>query len=131
MYLGHAIVGAAVYAAAQYVLYWAAGDFPSRSDGPGWFLNSGTNVLVMATAVAVVSACASLLAKSTHSMRSAALAVGAIAAMIGTMLITNTIGGLFPIVVAIGGIVIVGAAIGGGLVGGVVGGLLLARGEHR
>jgi hypothetical protein len=114
---GHIATGALAFAATQFLMFVRAGDAPITLDGSGWFLNSGVGVALVAGVLA--GACAVLAVvtpKSRMWQVSGAFAAGAIAAMIVSLLVIGP-GTLFPIVIAIGGGLIVIAALAGGAVG--------------
>ena len=80
---------------------------PDRGDGisdPGWFLNSGTNVLTIAVAVAIGAAVLSSLTSPTFASALSYI-VGACFAM-AVVLVAIGPGNLFPIVLVMGGAVI-------------------------
>jgi hypothetical protein len=109
--------GALAFAATQFLMFVRVGDAPIVLDGSGWFLNSGVGVALV---VGVLAGACAVLAVATPQSNvwrvSGAFAGGAIAAMIVSLFAIGP-GTLFPIVIAIGGGLIVIAALAGGAVG--------------
>ena len=112
----HAAVGAGVFAAAQFALFASSGE-PGATDASGWFLNRGLNVLVMMSAMAAAAAGVTLAATSVPAWYSAgAVAAGAVVVMAAT-LFTIGPGSIFPIVIAVGALVLAIASGAGALIG--------------
>jgi hypothetical protein len=115
----HAAVGAVVFAATQFALFAASGE-PRATDGAGWFLNGGLNVLLIALTLAVAAALIAAAAPGVPMLSSAAAtAAGAIAVMAAILFAIGP-GTLFPIVLAVGAVVLtiasgLGTVIGRGL----------------
>lgn len=113
----HAAIGAIAFAGTQYLLFRGSGDFPPGFDGPGWFLNSGTNLLIVLSVLATISAVVAVAAPRENVLTgSGALAFGAVVAMIVTQFVIG-LGNLFPIVIVTGAALISTATMGGGLAG--------------
>ena len=114
------VLGSLAFCAAQIPLLLLARPVPGIT-APGWFLNSGRNVLLVAAALA--AGVAVLTAQKSSSDRDAVFyGLGAVTAMIVT-LVAIGLGTIFPIVIAFG-CGLVAFAVG---VGGTCGAVLRAR----
>ena len=110
----HALAGAVAFAAAQAVLFLVAGDTRRPTvDSPGWFLNSGQGIIVMAVvAAAVCAASLRVWPAATVWEGWVAFVAGAGVALV-TSLFALGPGTIFPIVIAAGlAVVGVGALAG-------------------
>jgi hypothetical protein len=87
-------------------------------NNPGWFLNSGDNVAIVALTLAA-GAAALALSASDVILRAAMFAAGAINAMAATLFLIGP-GNIFPIVIAIGGVIVILAVGCGTAVGSIV-----------
>jgi hypothetical protein len=117
------LLGALVFSAAQVPLLIATPAVAGIS-APGWFLNSGRNVLLVGLTLAVGAVL--LTARKRASDRDAVFyGIGAVAAMIVTLFAIGA-GNLFPIVI-VSGAAIVTFAVGAG---GTCGAALRARRTH-
>ena len=110
----HVLAGAVAFAAAQAFLFLAAGEATRPTiDGRGWFLNSGTGIILMAVVAATV--CAAVL----RARPASPILKGSIAFVVGAgVALTTTVfalgpGTIFPIVIAAGFFVVVVAAVAG------------------
>ena len=105
------LLGALAVAGVQIPLLLATPPVPGMSS-PGWFLNSGRNVLLVAAVLAAGAAV--LTARKAASDRDAVLyGLGAIAAMIATLVVIGP-GTIFPIVIAFGcGLIAFAVGVGG------------------
>ncbi len=102
-----AVLGGTTFAAAQLPLLFAPAQ--SLSNSPGWFLNTGEGVAMVGAALAI----AAVIVAFAGGVRAAvAFALGAVAAMAATLFVIGA-GNLFPIVLAVGTVVI-GCAVGAG-----------------
>jgi hypothetical protein len=110
----HILAGAVAFAAAQAVLFLVSGDTRRPTvDSPGWFLNSGRGVLVMAV-VASVACGAAIRAWPAGTIWKGWVAfVGGAAIALVISVFALGPGTIFPIVIAAGlAVVGVGALIG-------------------
>lgn len=115
----HFLAGAVAFAAAQAALFLVAGDTRRPTvDSPGWFLNSGRGVLVMAlVAAAVCGAALRAWPAGTIWKGWVAFVAGAAIALVISVFALGP-GTIFPIVIAAGlFVVLVGALAGSAAVG--------------
>ena len=105
------ILGSLAFCAAQIPLLLLTRPIPGIT-APGWFLNSGRNVLLVA--VALAAGALGLTARKSASDRDAVFyGLGAITAMIVTLVATG-LGTIFPIVVVVGcGLITFAVGLGG------------------
>ena len=114
------LLGVLAFAGVQVPLLLATSPVPGIT-APGWFLNSGRNVLLVAAVLA--AGAAALTARQTSSDRDAVFyGLGAVAAKVVTLSVIGP-GSIFPIVIIFGG-GLVAFAVG---VGGTCGAGLRAR----
>jgi hypothetical protein len=111
-------VGAAAFAAPQYVLFaLSSNQAATIEQGSGWFLNSGVGVAVVLGVLAAAAAVTAMATSRFDVLRGAgAFAGGAIAAMAVTLFIVGP-GTIFPIVIVVGSLCIGIAALAGGCAG--------------
>jgi hypothetical protein len=108
-----AVMGAIAFATTQYLLFALSAD--STGDGPGWFLNTGTSLIIMIGVLATACAIGTVATPQLNVWQgSGAFALGAIVAMSVTLFTIGPGGNLFPIVIVFGGFVITAAALSGG-----------------
>jgi hypothetical protein len=112
-----ALAGAAAFSGAQVWAFIAQPGPGAYYDEPrGWFLNSGTSVAMIASAIAIAAALAAIARGDSPWITAGAIAVGGCFAML-VVLATIGMGNLFPIVLIMGGTIVCGAAVCGSLVG--------------
>ncbi len=116
--VGRALLGALVFVAAEFALFHAA-DGGLGSDSAGWFLNSGRGVVVVGAALAALAVVVGLVGSLPLVPSGSALAFGAVAAMAVSLFVVGP-GTIFPIVIAVGTMVItiaiaIGLALGVGV----------------
>jgi hypothetical protein len=110
---GYSLAGAVAFAAAQAVLFLMAGQSARPTvDGSGWFLNSGTGIALMALAMAVASFIVSMAFPTSLWQGWAAFMGGGVAALVAAVFLLGP-GTIFPIVIAVGAVVIAVAALAG------------------
>jgi hypothetical protein len=95
------------------------------ADSPGWFLNSGRNVAAIELTLFVSAAVVAFLQRGRWGEGAAAFAAGATWAMGATLFVIGP-GTIFPIVMGIGGALMV-AAVAVGTVAGACGALVVGR----
>jgi hypothetical protein len=95
------------------------------ADSPGWFLNSGRNVAAIELTLFVSAAVVAFLQRGRWGEGAAAFAAGAMWAMASMLFVTGP-GAIFPIVMVIGGTLIV-AAVAMGTVAGMCGAWVAGR----
>jgi len=112
--LPHVLAGAFAFAAAQAVLFLVAGDTRRPTvDSPGWFLNSGRGVLVMAVVAAAVCGAALRAWPAGPIWKGWVAFVGGAAVALVISVFVLGPGTIFPIVIAAGVAVVgVGALAG-------------------
>jgi hypothetical protein len=113
----HIVGGSVAFAAAQLLLFLLAGQNAAPAiDNSAWFLNSGRGVLIT-TIVLALAAAAMGLGSSPPGLWSATVAFsgGAAAAMVVVLFALGP-GTIFPIVIAIGMVIIAVAAITGAVI---------------
>ena len=105
------LLGVLTFCAVQIPLLIAAPP-AADIDDPGWFLNSGRNVLLVGLALAIGAAI--LTSRKQASDRDAVLyGIGAVVAMIVTLVVIGA-GNIFPIVIVFGtGLVVFAVGAGG------------------
>ena len=112
------LVGVFAFSVGQIPLLLAQPRAAGGINAPGWFLNSGTNVLIVAIVLAAVAAVLSLATAASIGC-TVWYGLGAVVAMVSVLV---TIGGgtIFPIVIAFGtGVVGLAVAVGAGCGAGV------------
>lgn len=110
----HVLAGAVAFAAAQAALFLVAGEATRPTiDGPGWFLNSGAGIIVMAVGCGAVCTAALLAWPASPIWKGwMAFVAGAGGALITAVFVLGP-GTIFPIVIAAGvAVVSVGALAG-------------------
>jgi hypothetical protein len=111
-----AFVGAIVFCLVQVPLLSLQPAAGNGISAPGWFLNSGTNLLLVAVVLAAGAALFAL-AKGATLQNTLWYALGACVAMVG-VLVTIGPGTIFPVVIVSGaGVVIIAVAAGTAIVG--------------
>jgi len=114
----HVLAGAVAFATAQAVLFLVTGDTRRPTvDSPGWFLNSGQGILVMAfVAAAVCGATVRAWPAGTIWKGWLAFVAGAGVALVTSVFALGP-GTLFPIVIAAGLVVVGVGALAGAAAG--------------
>jgi hypothetical protein len=109
------LVGGAAFLAAHVVQTLAWNSWFHGTFEP-WFLNSGRAVAFTAALLVVASAVVSTSDRRESIIRGANVAAGALLAMIAVLFVVGP-GNLFPIVIAIGGLIAVASTGAGALAG--------------
>ena len=108
-----AVAGAVTFGAVQSWLLAASSG--SGTADPGWFLNGRDASLAVLTAMALVSTCLSAVRQGNQALGALAFTVGAVVSLT-IVLFSIGPGTIFPIVIAVGAVVLAGAAfLGAGL----------------
>jgi hypothetical protein len=125
-----AIAGVGAFLAVQIFLLASSPASAQTPDHPGWFLNSGDNVRLMALGLSSGAAIAAFLHAGNPIWRALAFSGGAIVAMSAILFYLGP-GTIFPIVLVIGSFIVAVAVGAGTAVGALLGyALRAARRAH-